>query len=146
MPALPIVIFLAFFAAGAVAAARWLPSLPLGRIGLVFVVVTGMLAAALALVGLHVYSIVHELSHSGDHNEEAEIIAGGLRNLLWQAGTIFGLAWPFPSRAAAGGGRRAGERVRELPLSRDRSRLGQRPSGGRSARKRARGLPVGEGQ
>ena len=93
MPALPIVIFLACFAAGGVAAARWLLSLPPGRTGgLVFLVVTGMRAAALALVGLHVYSIVHELNHSGDHNEEAEIIAGGLRNLLWQAGTIFGLA------------------------------------------------------
>jgi hypothetical protein len=93
MPAVPILIFALCFGAGAVASARWLPDLAPGQIGgLVFLVVTGMLAAALALVGLHVYSIVHELNTAAMHNEEAEIIAGGLRNLLWQAGTIFGLA------------------------------------------------------
>jgi len=91
--AVPVLIFLVCFAVGTVATARWLPVLAPGKIGgLAFFVVTGMLAAALSLVGVRIYAIINQLNHIEGHVEQSEIIAVGIRDILWQAGTIFGLA------------------------------------------------------
>ena len=89
----PILIVVACLAAGTLAAARWLPELAPGQVGgLAFFVVTGLLAAALALAGLHIYTLINQLDRSEFHVENSEIIATVIRNMLWQAGTIFGLA------------------------------------------------------
>ena len=91
--AVPVLIFAACFAVGTVAAARWLRSLAPEAIGgLAFFVVTGLLAAALSLVGVRLYAIINQLDHIEGHIEESEIIAAGIRDILWQAGTIFGFA------------------------------------------------------
>jgi hypothetical protein len=54
--------------------------------------VCGLLAAAAGLVGLHVYSIANELNTSPSGVEHGEIFAGGLRNMLFEAGMLLGLA------------------------------------------------------
>jgi len=94
---IPAVIFLACVGAGVVAAARWLPDLAVGPVGgLAFFVVCGLMGAALGLVGLHIYSIVNQLNHfegfAGLRNEKAELLASGLAAMLWEAGSLFGLA------------------------------------------------------
>lgn len=90
----PIVVFVGCFAAGAVASARWLPPLPHGLVsGLVFLLVCGLLGAALSLVGLNLYSIIHDLQRSGDSGlADTFVVAGGLRDMSFEAGTITGLA------------------------------------------------------
>ena len=106
----PVLIFLVCFAVGTVATARWLPVLAPGKIGgLAFFVVTGMLAAALSLVGVRIYAMINQLN-SGELNiVKSEIVAVGIRDILWQAGTIFGLACviyllaPSPEDADEGG-------------------------------------------
>jgi hypothetical protein len=92
--AVPILIFVACFAVGMLAAARWLPSLADEKIGgLAFFVVTGLLAAALSLVGVRIYAIINQLNHVEQAKIiESEIIAAGIRDILWQAGTVFGFA------------------------------------------------------
>lgn len=93
---IPVVIFVVCLGAGAVAGARWLPDLAAGPVGgLAFFVICGLAGSALALVGLHVYSIAEEL-HTGGlaglGNAKAEILASGLQGMLWEAGLLFGLA------------------------------------------------------
>jgi len=95
---IPAAVFVVCLVVGVGASARWLPDLAAGPIGgLAFFVVCGLLGAALALVGLHVYSIVEGLSHSGGftevRNQKAEILASGLQSMLWDAGSLFGLAF-----------------------------------------------------
>lgn len=78
--------------AGVVAGARRLPDLAAGSVGgLAFFVVCGLLGAALALVGLHVYSIVEEWNAFGGI-KDGELVASGLGSMLWEAGSLFGLA------------------------------------------------------
>jgi hypothetical protein len=90
----PGLIFLVCFGAGIVASAQWLPELAQGPVGgLAFFATCGLLAAALGLAGLHAYSIVNELGHPPlEPLGKAEILAGGLRNLLLGCGTLLGLA------------------------------------------------------
>ena len=94
---IPAVILLACVGAGVVAASRWLPDLAEGPVGgLAFFVVCGLLSAAFGLVGLHIYSIVNQLNHfggfAGFRSEKAELLASGLEDMLWEAGSLFGLA------------------------------------------------------
>jgi hypothetical protein len=58
------------------------------------IVVCGLLGAALGLVGLHIYSIVDELNHLGGLGgiRKGEILAAGLRDMLWEDGSLLGLA------------------------------------------------------
>jgi hypothetical protein len=88
----PVAIFIACLCVGAFAGARWLPDLadePVG--GLAFFAVCGLLGAAFALVGLHIYSIVHGLGQtSGDIR--SEVVATGLNGMLWEAGSLAGIA------------------------------------------------------
>ena len=94
---IPVVIFVACLVAGVAISSHWLPDLAVGPVGgLAFFVVCGLLSAAFGLVGLHIYSIVDQLNHFGGfgvlRNEKAEILAAGLENMLWEAGSLFGLA------------------------------------------------------
>jgi hypothetical protein len=92
----PAVIFVACLVAGVAGGARWLPDLAVGPVGgVAFFVVCGLLGAALGLVGLHVYSIVDELNHLGGFGgiRKGDILATGLESMLWDAGSLFGLAF-----------------------------------------------------
>jgi phosphotransferase system glucose/maltose/N-acetylglucosamine-specific IIC component len=88
------VVFIACAGAGVAAGARWLPDLAPGPVGgLAFFVVCGLLGAALGLVGLHVFTIVEELNRlDGIDLGKADIVATGLESMLWEAGSVFGLA------------------------------------------------------
>lgn len=88
----PVVIFIVCVGAGVAAGARWLPNLADGQVGgLAFFVVCGLLGAALGLVGLHVFLIVEDLNHFRGGGR-AEIVAIELRSMLWEAGSVLGLA------------------------------------------------------
>jgi hypothetical protein len=93
---IPVVVFVVCLGAGAVASARWLPDLAAGPVGgLAFFVACGLAGSGLALVGLHIYSIANTLhtgSFAGIRNAKAEILASGLQGMLWEAGSLFGLA------------------------------------------------------
>jgi hypothetical protein len=87
--AVPIVIFVACFVAGAIAGTQWLPSLAAGPVGgAAFFAVCGLLGAGLGVVGLHLYSIIESPldSHFGK-----VIVAGQLSDMLFQAGAVLGL-------------------------------------------------------
>jgi hypothetical protein len=76
-------------------AARWLPDLAPGPVGgIALFAVTGLLAAALAVVGLRVYTIVTYITESpfGSSGHEGEIFASGVIELLYEAGALVGLA------------------------------------------------------
>jgi Flp pilus assembly protein protease CpaA len=91
----PVVIFVVCFAGGTAGAARWLPDLDVGPIGgIAFFLVCGLAGAALAVVGLHVYSLVSELEkfRIGPGVEKGEIVAGVLRNIAIDAGSLTGFA------------------------------------------------------
>lgn len=89
-----IIVFVGCFGFGSAAAARSLPDLGGGRVaGLAFFAVCGLLGGALALVGLHIYSIVNELTRRSIYGPLAsEALAGELRSMLLDAGTLIGLA------------------------------------------------------
>jgi hypothetical protein len=87
---IPVLIAAVCFFAGAAAGVRWLPDLAEGPVGgLAFFVICGLLGAALALLGLHIYSIVEDLNN---FSERGAILAGGLENMLWDSGSLLGLA------------------------------------------------------
>jgi hypothetical protein len=61
--------------------------------GLAFFVVCGLLGTALGLVGLHIFSIVEELNRLGGLGVgKADFVATGLTSMLWEAGSVLGLA------------------------------------------------------
>ena len=116
---IPVAIFVACLVAGVAGGARWLPDLAAGPVGgVAFFVVCGLLGAALGLVGLHIYSIVNQLNHFGGfaglRNEKAEILASGLESMLWEAGSLFGLAFAVYLLAPAAG---VGEESATEPLA-----------------------------
>jgi hypothetical protein len=87
---LPALITAVCLFAGVAAAVRWLPDLAEGAVGgLAFFAVCGLLGAALALLGLHVYLIVESLHSLG---EKGAVFADGLQNTLWDTGSLAGLA------------------------------------------------------
>jgi hypothetical protein len=96
--AVPIAIFVVCITAGVFASSRWLPELHAGPVGgWAFFVVCGLLGAALALAGLHIYSIVEVAKHavsSADFGRDfkAEIVASGVANMLWEVGSLLALA------------------------------------------------------
>jgi hypothetical protein len=53
-----------------------------------------VLSAALSVAGLHAYATITEITNRppGLGVDKAEILAGGMRNILLDAGTLFGLA------------------------------------------------------
>lgn len=104
--AVPVLIFVATFAAGAVACARWLPELGAGRVGgLALLVVCGLLGMALAIAGLHIYEIVREIDRStslGTTTDKPDLLALGVINILREAGPLLGLAAAVYLLAPAG--------------------------------------------
>jgi hypothetical protein len=91
----PALVFLACFGAGVISASRWLPDLGPGPVGgLAFFTVVGLFSAALSMAGLHAYSVISELTNPppGLGVSKAELLAGGLRNILLDAGTLFAFA------------------------------------------------------
>ena len=86
-------VFLGCFGVGMTASARWLPDLAPGRVGgLAFTTVCVLLGAALGMVGLHTYSLISELRGLPSGASQDEILAGILRNILLDAGTLLGFA------------------------------------------------------
>jgi divalent metal cation (Fe/Co/Zn/Cd) transporter len=91
----PILIFVVCFGAGTTASARWLPDLGAGPVGsLAFFTVCGLLGAALSLLGIHVYLIAKEIDHLHLElvSDKAELLAGGIRDILFEVGSLVGLA------------------------------------------------------
>jgi hypothetical protein len=92
----PLVIFVLCVCAGAVAGARWLPSLDVGPIaGLAFFAVCGLLGLAVALLGEHIYLIVHEVENLGvgpGAVSKGEVVGAGLKNIALDEGTVLGIA------------------------------------------------------
>lgn len=111
MVAIPVVIFVVCVSAGVFASSRWLPDLGGGTIGgLAFFVVCGLLGAALGLVGLQIYFIVRQAEVLGRIGSST-IVADGLSAILWQAGSLLGLAavvYLLAPRAPTPEGRAAG--------------------------------------
>jgi hypothetical protein len=99
---IPILVFLACVSAGTLTSARRLPDLGEGAVGgLAFLVVCCLLGAALGIVGLRVYGIVHALGDSSG-SFRAEIVAQGLAGMLWEAGSVLGIAAAVYLLAPAG--------------------------------------------
>lgn len=92
----PLVIFVLCLCAGAVLSSQWLPDLDAGPVGgLAFFTVCGLLGLALALLGEHIYLIVHEVEHLGAATgglSKAEVVGSGLRNIAVDEGTVVGIA------------------------------------------------------
>jgi hypothetical protein len=91
----PVLIFIACFAVGVVAAARWLPDLALGQVGgIAFFVVSGLAGAALGLVGLHLYQTVLTLDNATlmEGAAKADVLSSWLVLMLRDAGSIVGFA------------------------------------------------------
>jgi hypothetical protein len=88
----PVAIFLACLCIGAFAGPRWLPDLADEAVGsLAFFAVCGLFGAALGLVGLHIYSIVYGLGRTSG-SFRSELVASGFNSMLWEAGSLAGIA------------------------------------------------------
>jgi hypothetical protein len=92
--AIPIAIFVVCLSGGVYASSRWLPSLAAGPVGgFAFFAVCGLLGSGLAIAGLRIYTTVDALSVRGGLGLlNREIVAEGLTDMLWEAGTVLGLA------------------------------------------------------
>jgi hypothetical protein len=92
----PVLIFVACLSIGVIASAQWLPDFAEGEVGgIALLVVCGLLGTALALVGLHIYSIVEAVNQIGGGVKavgKGEILATGLVSMSWEAGSVLGLA------------------------------------------------------
>ncbi len=78
------------FIAGMWAATSWLPPLAEGAVGtLVYVAVSGLAGAVLAVIGIHVWQIVHAERAFGS---SPEIVSTRVDSLLWESGTLAALA------------------------------------------------------
>jgi hypothetical protein len=91
---IPVLVFLGCMSVGVVAGAHWVPDLAAGQVGgLAFFLVCGLLGAALGLIGVHVYLIVEELDRlSGTVAAHGEIVGEGVRELVFEAGSLVGFA------------------------------------------------------
>jgi len=91
---IPVLIFVAGLATGAMACSRWLPDLAAGSVGeLAFFAVCGLVGTAAGLLGVHIYSIVNDLDHltSGEIGR-GEIVAGGLQSIAFEVGSLLSFA------------------------------------------------------
>lgn len=106
-----IVVAVVCFLAGVIASSWWLPDLAEGPVGAIaFFVVCGLSGGALGLVGIHLDSMVRELEHPLLPSRfDAEIVGNSLTEILWEAGSVAGLALiayllaPKPEQPPAGG-------------------------------------------
>lgn len=94
----PVLIFAACMTAGVLVTSRWLPDLAAGSVGgLAFFVVCGLAGAALGLLSMHIYLIVEELdrvriSVNSGGPPSGEIVAAGIRDIVFEVGSLVGLA------------------------------------------------------
>jgi hypothetical protein len=92
---IPVLIFVVALSAGVVVGSRWLPDLAAGQVGgLAFFVVCGLIGVAFGLLGVHIYLITEEVKHlpSVGGLSEAEALAGGIRNICFEVGSLVGFA------------------------------------------------------
>lgn len=93
---IPIAIFVVCLSAGVITSAQWLPDLAEGPVGgISLFLVCGLLGTALALIGLHVYSIVEAVNQIGGGVKaigKGEIVAAGLTSMAWETGSLIALA------------------------------------------------------
>ena len=90
---IPVVIFVVCLGVGVVVSAQYLPSLADGAIGgIAFFLVCGLLGGALALIGLHIYSIVNAIELVGGGRDRGEFVATGLTSMVWETGSLLALA------------------------------------------------------
>jgi hypothetical protein len=90
--AVPILIFVVCLAGGAWAGGQWLPNLASGPVGgLAFFAVCGLFGTALALAGINIYEIANSLNRFHAISN-AEVVTSGARGLLFDSGSVFGLA------------------------------------------------------
>jgi hypothetical protein len=74
---------------------RWVPDLAAGQVGgLAFFVVCGLIGVAFGLLSVHIYLITEEVKHlpSAGSLSQAEAIAGGIRNVCFEVGSLVGFA------------------------------------------------------
>jgi hypothetical protein len=89
---IPVVIFAVCLGAGVVVSAQYLPSLADGVVGgIAFFLVCGLLGGALALIGLHIYSIVNAVEEFGGGRGRGEFVATGLTSMVWETGSLLAL-------------------------------------------------------
>ena len=89
--AIPPIVFFGCFIVGIYTSTRWLPGLAGGTVGgLAFFAVCGLLALALAVVGLSIEDAVRAFEDEGRFGRE--ILSGSLANIGGDAGPVFGLA------------------------------------------------------
>jgi hypothetical protein len=87
-----VIVAVACFIAGIWAATTWLPPLAQGSVGtLVYFAVSGLAGASLALCGIRIWGIVRSIEES-QALSESEIVASGVLDMLWQAGSLAALA------------------------------------------------------
>lgn len=97
----PILIFVVLLGLGVYASSRWLPELPPGVVGgLAFFAVCGLLGAALALLGLHIYGTVEDARRSSGYFRRLAV-TGGLSEILFEPAVLLGLAAGLYALAAA---------------------------------------------
>lgn len=88
----PVLVIFACFAGGITFAARWLPPLTVGVVGgFAYFAVVGLFGAALTQVGLNLYLMVHQLHYLPSGISEAEVLAIGARNAIYNGGLLFAL-------------------------------------------------------
>jgi hypothetical protein len=108
---LVIVVAVACFLGGVMAASRWLPDLAPGPIAtLTFFVVCGLFGAALGVFGVNVDNLVRAIEGGGPGDLRADVVANILAVMLRDTGILVGLALlllllaPKPVSALAAGG------------------------------------------
>lgn len=96
----PILIFVVCFGAGFAAAVRWLPPLADAPVGtLAGFVVAGLIGAAIASVGLHMYLMARRLDDFSGPDAgftgtvKGEVIADAVLNALYYGGLLAGVAF-----------------------------------------------------
>ena len=90
-----LVIAVVAFGVGTYAALRWAPPLREGVVGRWAAIVVAVLAgAAVAVVALDVYELIRTLDRAGHEfgNAKTDLVAQTLRQMLFSAGTLLGLA------------------------------------------------------
>jgi hypothetical protein len=90
----PVLIFVVLLSVGAFAGSRWLPDLAAGQVGgLAFFLVCGLIGAGLGILGIHIYLIVEEVRHASlGGYPKGVFVAAGIRAMVFEAGSVFGLA------------------------------------------------------
>jgi hypothetical protein len=88
-----VVIAVACFVAGVMAAARWLPDLEEGPVGtMAFFVICGLCGAVVGLFGLNIDAMIKQAESLGRGGFEQVAVASGLLNILRDCGSVAAFA------------------------------------------------------